>query len=404
MKLVEIPKNKYDDYRLNVIFNGYKWDPQFLDNNTIAKHVLVISEEEHEELVELVEELAKETIQAEQVINKNQKLAKKLLLPKKLRGEIKRMENYDPNRHVRLMRYDFHPLVDGGWAISEVNSDVPGGFAESSLMPKIALDVLENEEYTYKSFGDVLINAIVEKVDDKGRIMFVHCTSYSDDRQVMQFLGDRLSKLGYESIYCAADHIKFTNNEAISILDSNEGKVDAIIRFTPLEWIVDIKPKRWEGYFDTTTISCNHPIAIYTQSKRFPLIWDELETFGVKLDTWRKLLPETVEVKFGKRRDGFIYKPVWGRVGEGITIKEACKADEYKKIIMETRLFPKRYIYQKKFDSRPLEGNDGNNYHVCLGAYNIDGKAAGYYARISKTPRIDSNAADIPVLIERKKK
>lgn len=35
MKLVPIPEKKYKDYRLDVIFNCYKWDPQFLDNNTI---------------------------------------------------------------------------------------------------------------------------------------------------------------------------------------------------------------------------------------------------------------------------------------------------------------------------------------------------------------------------------
>ena len=50
MRLVSIPKDKYDDYRLDLIFDCYKWDPQFLDNNTVAKYALVITKEEHEEL------------------------------------------------------------------------------------------------------------------------------------------------------------------------------------------------------------------------------------------------------------------------------------------------------------------------------------------------------------------
>ena len=53
------------------------------------------------------------------------------------------------------------------------------------------------------------------------------------------------------------------------------------------------------------------------------------------------------------------------------------------------------------FISKPLKGIDDKEYHVCLGSYTVDGKHAGYYARISDKPRIDSNAADIPVLIER---
>ena len=63
-------------------------------------------------------------------------------------------------------------------------------------------------------------------------------------------------------------------------------------------------------------------------------------------------------------------------------------------------LHPKQYLAQKKFNSKPLISDEGEEFHVCLGSYTVDGKHAGYYARISKTPRIDSNAADIPVLIE----
>lgn len=404
MKLVSIPKDKYDDYRLEVVFNCYKWDPQFLDNNTIAKHVLVITEEEHKELEELTEKLYKETIQAEEMLNSNLRLAKPLALPKQIHKELKKMKNYQADKHIRLMRYDFHPTVEENWAVSEVNSDVPGGFAEASLMPQVATNLFKEKNYWHKNFGDIITNTIVKKIKTGGQIMFVHCTSYSDDRQVMQFLGDKLKNMGFNIIYAAADHLQFENNEAISVLDGNTGKVDAIFRFTPLEWLIDIKPKRWQGYFDTITLSCNHPIAIFTQTKRFPLVWNSLENLGVKLSTWRKLLPETLEVKDAKNKKDFIYKPACGRVGEKISIKEACKDGEYEEIIKDVKKHPKQYLAQKKFNSKPLLSEDGENFHVCLGSYSVDGKPAGYYARISRTPRIDSNAADIPVLIERSTK
>lgn len=401
MKLVAIPKEKYDDYRLDVMFDCYKWDPQFMDNNTIAKYALVITEEENNKLEELTEKLYKETIQAEEFLNNNLKFAKPLALPKKISKELKKMHNYQPNKHIRLMRYDFHPTIEGNWAVSEVNSDVPGGFAEASLMPQVALDLLKEDNYWYKNFGEMLTNAISKKVASNGTIMLVHCTSYSDDRQVMQFLGDKLKSMGFNTVYAASDHLKFKNNEAISILDGNKGKVDAIFRFTPLEWLIDVKPKCWQGYFDTITTSCNHPIAIFAQTKRFPLVWDLLEKNGIKLSTWRRLLPETLEVKDAKNKKGYIYKPACGRVGEKISIKEACKDDEYKKILKSVKRHPKKYIAQKRFNSEPLIDENGESFHVCLGSYIVDGKHAGYYARISTTPRIDSNAADIPVLIER---
>ena len=71
MRLEAISKERYEEYRLRVMFDCYKWDPQFLDNNTIAKYALVLSEEEHEELIKLTESIDKETRAAEEFLNKN---------------------------------------------------------------------------------------------------------------------------------------------------------------------------------------------------------------------------------------------------------------------------------------------------------------------------------------------
>ena len=400
MRLISIPTDQYDEYRLTLMFDCYKWDPQFLDNNTIAKHALVLTKQEHKELQRLTESLDQETRNAEEFLNQHLELTKPLALPKSVSKEIKKMKNYEPDRHIRLMRYDFHPIKNGKWAISEVNSDVPGGFAESSLMPQAAMALFPQEQFWHKDFGDVLVQAIVEKVPENGRIMLVHCTCYSDDRPVMQFLGDKLKSRGYRVIYGAADHLNFEDQRAISILDGNEGEIDGIIRFTPLEWLTEMKPKRWQGYFDTTTVSCNHPVAIFAQTKRFPLVWDVLEQNGISMTMWRELLPDTIEVKDAKGKEGYIFKPACGRVGEKISIKEACRGNEYKQILSDVQKHPKKFLAQKRFDSQPLVDANGKEYHVCLGSYAVNGAHAGYYARISDLPRIDSHAADIPVLIE----
>ena len=65
MRLVKIPENKYYDYRLQAMFNCYKWDPQFYDSNTLAKYVLLLKQKENEEIIKLTESLDKETRQAE---------------------------------------------------------------------------------------------------------------------------------------------------------------------------------------------------------------------------------------------------------------------------------------------------------------------------------------------------
>ena len=401
MKLIKIPEDKYYEYRINAMFDCYKWDPMFCDSNTLSKYVLILTKEENEELIKLTQELDKETKQAEEYLNKNTKISKKLLLQKKIEKQIPNIQKYDSSKNIRLKRYDFHPDIQGNWVVTEVNSDVPGGFAESSLLPELARQTINMPELVYTSFGNKMIQAINKKLNKTGTIMMVHCTCFSDDRQVMQYMGDRLEKEGYKVIYGAADHINFKNKQAYSILDNNQDKIDLIFRFTPLEWLIQMKPRRWDGYFNTNTLSCNHPISIYAQSKRFPFVWKDLEKANISMKTWKTLLPETIKVKELGSKEGFIFKPVYGRVGERISIKEACKDDEFQKILKDVRKHPKQYIAQKKFKSMPLEAEDGNKYHVCIGSYAIEGEHAGYYARISTYPRIDSYAADIPVLIEK---
>ncbi len=80
MKLVSIPK--YEDYKLDAMFNCYKWDPQFLDNNTVAKYALVLTENEHKELELLTEKIDKETRIAEKVLNNNLKINKTISIAK----------------------------------------------------------------------------------------------------------------------------------------------------------------------------------------------------------------------------------------------------------------------------------------------------------------------------------
>ena len=401
MKLIKIPEDRYYDYKIQAMFDCYKWDPQFCDNNTLSRYVLVLSKEENKELIELTQKLDNETRLAEEYLNKNTKIAKKLLLPKKILEQIPNMQNYDKTQNIRLMRYDFHPSINGNWVVTEVNSDCPGGFAESSLLPNLAREFIDMPNLEYNSFGERMVEAINKKLNKKGTIMMIHCTCFSDDRQVMQYMGDRLKKEGYNIIYGAADHINFKNKKAYCILENNQTSIDLIFRFTPLEWLIQMKPRRWDGYFSSLTKSCNHPISIYAQSKRFPFVWDDLEKAGINMKTWRSLLPETFEVKNTILKDGYIYKPVYGRVGEKISIKEACKDDEYEKILKDVKKHPKQYLIQKKFESNPLKTKDGKQYHICIGSYTIEGEHAGYYARMSQYPRIDSYAEDIPVLIEK---
>ncbi|MCL1945319.1 MAG: glutathionylspermidine synthase family protein [Firmicutes bacterium] len=403
MKLIKIPKELYQQYRTDVIFDCYKWDPQFLDSNTVADQILVLDRCEHVELERLALGLYNETIAIEQYLVDNIGLAKKLNLGLDINQSLKYVSNFDLSKATRLMRFDFHPIKCGNWAISEVNSDVPGGYAESSFMPKLALNIVNSmQDYSDSQFFcidflDKLTTCISSKIPKGGTIMLIHCTIFADDRQVMQALGDRLQALGYTTIYGSDQNIKIVNSKVFCTLDGCIGEVDFVVRFIPLEWL-NLQNLE-QNLFRCTTPQCNYPISIISQTKRLPLIFDQLIANGLDLTHWKALLPHTTTVRYLRKNPQYIVKPVFGRVGENIGIKEACTNKEYNKILRQSKLHPKKYIVQKKFESLPIATQDGRYLHICIGVYIIDGLFAGYYARASEKPRIDSRSADLPVLI-----
>ncbi|MCL2671042.1 MAG: glutathionylspermidine synthase family protein [Clostridiales bacterium] len=386
IKLAGIPRDA--DYRYEVIFRAYKWDPQVGDSNTIARHALLMDADTARQLEVWAEQLSEETMRMEEALIDRPALYKKLGFPKETRKALEKMTGYGRDKNIRLMRFDFHPTT-AGWAISEVNSDVPGGLAEASSLPVLAARYFEGYAPA-KNTADALLQAFRDKIPAGGSIAFVHATSYADDRQVMQFLGDSVSAAGYRALYAAPDHIVWEGNKAQGI--------DAIVRFYPLEWLANLpKKSAWTKYFNSETPACNHPAAMLTQSKRLPLVWDEL---GVELPAWKTLLPQTGDPKSVKQpSEDWVLKPALGRVGEGIAIRGTMPEKERRQIAKAARREPQNWVAQRKFESLPLTSETGEIYHLCVGVFTVDGKSAGFYGRINPYPRMDANAKDIAILI-----
>ena len=75
------------------------------------------------------------------------------------------------------------------------------------------------------------MEAFSDKIIENGTIAFVHATSYSDDRQVMEFLSDYFQAHGYKTVFAAPDHIVWKDKKAYCIVEGKEGPIDGIARF-----------------------------------------------------------------------------------------------------------------------------------------------------------------------------
>lgn len=394
--LPSLPADQYEDVRRRTIFECCKWDAQSEDIPILAPFPFVISKGECETLFPLAESLAKETEAAERELQSRPDLHNILALPKALKKAM-RQDHENPNiAHPRVIRFDFHPTAEG-WRISEANSDVPGGFIEASGFTSVMSASFSGHfapPCPTAAYADAISNAAQSQT-----IALVHATAYTDDRQVMQFLNGFLNARGLSCIFASPKHVTWRESRAFVRVGSSEVQVGAVVRFFPADWLPSVAsgPELAHWVFGMATPVSNPAVALLTQSKRFPLVWNELDC---DLSTWRALLPETKHPSDLKAlgSSDWVLKPVWGRVGGDVAIAGGTPEPEFQRIVRLAKKHPAEWISQRRFEALPIETDTGIVY-PCLGVYTVNGKAAGIYARAARKPLVDEYAQDVAVLI-----
>ncbi len=388
---------EFAELRRRTVFELGKWDPQFEDECVLADYALVLTPEAWSELAGLAEALAGETLAAERELVARPELHAPLALPRGVRRALAQCATLGPAcGAARVMRFDFH-WTRAGWRISEVNSDVPGGFIEAG-----GFSALVAERLGLRLAGDpcaALVAALVSASGSGARVGLVHASAYTDDRQVMVHLAKALAARGLEAGLLDPTQVQWRAGRAHADTSWFAGPLDLILRFYPAEWLPNTRGAGdWRAFFRGSTTPLSNPgAALLVQSKRFPLVWDELAT---ALPTWRALLPETRSPRAADWRGdpGWILKPALGRVGEDVGLRELLAAREWKGIARAARWHPGHWVAQRRFEAEAC-AQDGTALYPCVGVFVIDGRAAGIYGRVARRPLIDARAHDVPVLV-----
>jgi glutathionylspermidine synthase len=229
----------------------------------------------------------------------------------------------------------------------------------------------------------------------------MHLTFFSEDRQVMLYLARRLEECGLSPCLFSPEQLRWTQGRATVNSAWYTGPLDLVIRFFPAEWLPRLPARTgWQGFLvGGRSAVCNPAYAVLTQSKRFPLVWDELST---PLPTWRALLPMTRsprEVDLAKE-DGWVLKPALGHEGNDVGIRGVSESEDWRILCRAAARDPAAWVVQRRFEPVPLLTPEGTLY-PCLGVYVIDGQVAGAYGRMGVRPLIDDRSLDVAVLIRR---
>jgi glutathionylspermidine synthase len=379
--------------RRRLLLDHCKWDPQVGDRQALAPFPLVMSQATWRQLARDAEALAAETTRAEAVLLHAPHLQRRLGVPWALRRVLRHAAKVGlPPLPVRSMRFDFHFTRDG-WRISEVNSDVPGGFTEASSFTRLMAahyPGLTTAGDPARTWAAALANRC-----DGAPVALLSAPGFIEDQQVTAYLAKRLQEQGLATHLANPRQLVWEDHRA----HLGQTALGAIVRFYQAEWLTHL-PRRcgWQNLLAGGRTPVTNPAtSLLTESKRFPLTWDALP---FDLPTWRRLLPETRDPRRAPWRtdDAWLIKSAYSNTGDTVTVRALVDPRRWRHAARAARFFPGDWVAQKRFETLPLDTPRGPLY-PCVGVYVIDGRAAGVYARASATSVVDFTATDVPLLL-----
>jgi glutathionylspermidine synthase len=324
-------------------------------------------------------------------------LHRTLAVPRALRSALRQTQTLgEAPAAFRVMRFDFH-WTTAGWQISEVNSDVPGGFSEASEFTRLMCPLVPGT-MTPGDPGAHWADTMASRVPP-GDIALLSAPGFMEDQQVVSYLAKLLRARGFRAHLATPERLDCCGGIAHLLSDRGDIQLAAIVRFYQAEWLTNLpRTCPWQRLLAGSKIPVVNPAcAVLTESKRFPLVWDEL---SAPLPTWRRLLPETRDPRDvrWRRDDGWLLKTAYCNTGDTVTARDLSTPRQWRAASIGAWLNPGQWVAQRRFEAVPVPSAMGDIY-PCIGVYTIDGHAVGAYTRISSRAIIDYRAIDAALLL-----
>ena len=394
-----LPTPEFRDIQRKLALDHCKWDCQVGDVSTLFRQPLLMTADEWVRLKRFAEDLANELALAEEELFRRPQLHKMLGMPKPLCSVLKdaALLGATPSA-VRAMRFDFHYTTEG-WRISEVNSDVPGGYIESSVFAEMVAECVPQAalpEYPAR----VWLEAITSTVSEQRSVALLSAVGFLEDQQVTAFLAVQLEQRGIETVLLHHPaQLRWEAGYASTMIAGKRVQLGAVVRFYQGEWLAGTRDNRgWQWLFARGKTPVTNPAtAVLTESKRFPLTWEFLSN---GMSQWQKLLPQCCDPKDECWRNGdeWVLKMAYSNTGDEVHMRDLMSREAWSKVCRAVRRNPEHWVVQRRFQPRAIESDVGP-VHPCIGIYVINGSVAGAYARVSRGQIVDYAAMDAALLI-----
>ncbi len=298
-----------------------------------------------------------------------------------------------------LVRVDLLLGDDGRFQACEVNADCPGGHNESVGLPALARRAGFRGGLTE---GDVLgalvtrLELLARRADGPGCVALLHATAYAEDLQVCAFIERALAARGVRTVL-APPTAPQGRGDDVYVGDT---RVDVLYRYFPTETMEDqpnvapIARAIAAGRLRTLSSFAQ----IFAQSKL---------AFARARGCLDGLVPESSEFlefphsRLLAEREAWVVKRALGRVGEQVFVGGLCSQREWTDLVDEVSracTAGESWIVQRFVPQRRLRSIHGDRL-LTLGAYVLDGRFCGYFARVTETSHVSHDALCVPVFV-----
>lgn len=388
-----------------------KWDTRVGGIRVLSPEPLLIRRDQWRRICSEAEEASRELMVLERGIACDEELKRLIGLPRSLREVVNGRE---PGSGPRTLRYDFHP-TQTGWVISEVNSDVPGGLLEASVLPRL-----------YRRYSGAVSAAPPDPLERWADAMEAHvgggtavllsAPGYLEDEQVVRSLARVLSGRGFSARLIQHPSALQWAGGGASLRGEPSRRVDLVVRFYQAEWLARLPGRTgWKRLFrDSGRIIVTNPaLAVVSESKRLGLclsripdpvtdripevVTDQLWTGARSFD---RLLPESREPAeiAGLPKEEWVLKAAYSNTGDEVHLGTHCGAREWSRLLGRARDEPCQWVAQRRFETVSLPSREGP-VRPCVGVFVIDGRAAGAYVRLSRGEVTDGYSLEAPLFL-----
>lgn len=310
-----------------------------------------------------------------------------------------------------LMRVDLLLGADGVFRACEINADCPGGHNEATGLPRLAQTAGFWQGLNPTTVLEDLTARLAALADrpgpGRGTVALLYATAYAEDLQVCALIERALRARGLRCERCPPTAPR-RRGDAVYV---GATPVAVLYRFFPLEYmdgqgnLDGLGTAVAEGRLRTLS-SFAH---IYSQSKlAFARGWARRAELGfTDQQALIRHTPQTIELaelppeQLLAERPQWVLKRALGRVGDEVFVGELFDDPDWSRLCQAVQAAAngpenERWVVQRFVPQRSIATPFGDRL-VTLGVYVLDGRFAGYFARLSPFSHVSHDALCVPV-------